>query len=159
MARMPATMNSSSTGPAARAAAHSPSRNSGRETSWIQRGTTTVGRGGESLRSIWGSSSGIGLSPTTKLLRGRAHPFTPPPRDRSGPAFPLGDLGGLVLEPVLALAELFLGLALALLLASLATERGVAREVARGLLRAAGDLVDDAHFAVSRYRVRGGALP
>src|SRR5215211_6371581 len=153
-ATTPATMNSRRTGPAARAAAQRASRNSGKVTNWIKRGTTTVGRAGESsLRSVWGSSSGIGLYTTTKVLGGRAEPFSPPPEDGSGAALPLGHLGGLVLEPLLALAQLFLGLALALLLASLAAQRRVAGDVACRLLRAARDLVDDAHFDTSRFRV------
>src|SRR3954467_990848 len=58
----PATMNSSSTGPAARATAHRPSSASGSTTSWIQRGTTT----GATLAggSGTGGVTGMGASST-----------------------------------------------------------------------------------------------
>src|SRR5215207_3305871 len=149
-AMTPATANISSTGPAARAIAHTATRSSGRVTSWIQRGTTTLGRASSSsVRSVRGSSSGMGLYPTTKLLRGRAPPCVPPSGRPSGAALALGDLRRLVLDVLLGASELVLGLALALLLTTLALEAGVTGKVPGGLLGATRDLVEDAHLWVS----------
>src|SRR4051812_48179400 len=143
---MPATMKTSSTGPAACAAAQSSRRSSGSEISWIQRGTTTLGGPLPScFCSVLGSSSGKGLYPTTKLPPRAGAPCAPGPRWTSGLALALSDLGGLVLDVLLRTVQLVLGLALPLLLTALATHAAVAGHVAGGLLRPTGDLVQDAH--------------
>src|SRR3954453_11397527 len=63
----------------------------------------------------------------------------------SGLPLEVRDLGGLVLGPVLGVGQILLGLALVLLLATLALERAVAGDVACGLLGTAGEFVQDAH--------------
>src|SRR5205814_1485568 len=73
----------------------------------------------------------------------------PPPRTFGwlvGLALEVRHLGRLVLGAVLSVCELVLSLALALLLPALAPQRRVTGEVARRLLRAAGQLVENAHF-------------
>src|SRR4051794_5359171 len=62
-----------------------------------------------------------------------------------GLALEVRDLLGLGVGLAMRLRELLLGLALALLLAPLAVQRGIVGEVSGGLLDAAADLVLDAH--------------
>src|SRR4051812_15036373 len=63
----------------------------------------------------------------------------------SGLALEVRDLVGLGVGLLLRAAELFLGVALALLLLALAAQAGVIRQVACSLLRTSGHLVHDAH--------------
>src|SRR4051794_40027495 len=65
--------------------------------------------------------------------------------DLVGLSFQVRDLVGLRVGLLLRAAELFLGVALALLLLALAAQAGVVRQVARSLLRASGHFVHDAH--------------
>src|SRR4051812_28256425 len=62
-----------------------------------------------------------------------------------GLALEVRDLVGLCVRPLLRVAQLFLGLALALLLPALAAQARVVGEVPRGLLHAARQLVNDSH--------------
>src|SRR4051812_7779987 len=71
---------------------------------------------------------------------------------RSGLAFEVGDLVGLGVGAVLRAVELLLGLALALLAAPLLAQARVIGQVARSLLRAAGQLVEQAHRAPPSVR-------
>src|SRR5829696_5469481 len=68
---------------------------------------------------------------------------------RSGLALELSDLLGLVLDPILGSVQLFLLFAFGLFLATLAAKRGIAGDIAGGLLRAAGHFVDEAHRITS----------
>ncbi len=68
-------------------------------------------------------------------------------RLRPGLALEVGYVRSLLLDAVLGLCELVLLLALALLLATLASQRAISGKVASGLLCAASQLVDDAHNA------------
>src|SRR5918997_7227 len=77
-------------------------------------------------------------------------------RAASGPALEVCDLFGLAVGALLGARQLVLGLALALLHASLAARRRAVREVSHGLLGAAGDLVRDAH--VSRASCSGAVV-
>src|SRR5436190_5460165 len=70
---------------------------------------------------------------------------------RLGLAFEVADLLGLVLDLLLGAAELIFLLSLELLLGALPAQRGVAGHVSGCLLRAAGDLVDEAH-AITSFR-------
>src|SRR5436190_13823989 len=83
------------------------------------------GRPGAALR-LW-------VGTTTSQLRGLA--------------LEIGDLGRLVVGALLVAGHLLLGLALALLLATLAAQGRIARHVAGGLLGLACDLVQKAHDA------------
>src|SRR5436190_19934583 len=64
----------------------------------------------------------------------------------SGATLEVRDLARLLLGALLRIGELLLGLTLPLLLAALGAHRGIAGQVAGGLLRASRELVDDAHL-------------
>src|SRR4051794_37683280 len=74
-------------------------------------------------------------------------------------ALEVRDLVGLGVGPVLRVGELVLRLALALLGAAFATQRGVVGEVSGSLLGAAGHLVRDAHVASSVSRGHDKTYP
>src|SRR5690349_17118664 len=78
--------------------------------------------------------------PASGLLRAAG-----PRGSRLGLALQVLDLASLRIGALVRLGELFLRLALALLLAPLTAQRRVVGEVARRLLEAAADLVEDAH--------------
>jgi hypothetical protein len=73
-----------------------------------------------------------------------------------GLALQVGDLLGLGVSALLIARELVLGLALALLLASLALQRAVAGDVAGGLFGAARDLVDGSSKVLLSFAGQGG---
>src|SRR5205814_2228559 len=75
-----------------------------------------------------------------------------------GPALQVGHFLGLLVGAVLATGQFVLGLALALLLTTLATQACVIRQVAGCLLGPASDLVNEAHIA-PLVRVRISGLP